>query len=83
MIDTDFFVKKTKKQQVLEFIKMKKEARTSDVIKFGSSIFHNRAERDARDLADEGLIKRMNEDEKNFRYSYTKEDVWVFVKDKC
>ena len=66
---------KTKKQQVEDFIK-EKPRKTSDVIRFGLSIFHTRADRDARDLAEEGKIERMTEEDRNFYYPGINEEVW-------
>lgn len=76
---TDLFAPKSKKEQVLEFIKAKHYARTSEIIKFGSSIFYNRADRSARDLATEGRIKRISEEEKNFRFQASREDIYEFI----
>lgn len=80
MTQLDLFAKPvTKKEQILWFIRDKKWARTSDVIRFGLSIYTNRGDRYARDLAEEGLIRRMPEDLKNFRFGHTKEEVWEYV----
>ena len=75
----DLFDKRDDKQKLLDWMWGKKEARTSDVIKFGSSIGSNRADRNARQLAEEGKLKRLDDKEKLFRYGNTVEDVWVFV----
>jgi hypothetical protein len=79
-IATDLFLEpKTKKQQILDFIKQKKWVRTSEVIAFGLSIYTDRGDRYARDLASEGKIRRMPKDLKNFRFNNTKESIWEFV----
>ena len=71
---------KTKKELLLEFIKQRHYVRTSEVIRFGSDHFDNRADRNARQLATEGRIKRISDEEKLFRFQATKEDIWEFVK---
>ena len=73
---------KSKKEQVYDFIKSKGRARTSEVIKFGTSIFYNRAERTARNLADIKYtnpirIWRMADNVKMAsEYANSKEDIW-------
>ena|SRR3990167_3932211 len=72
---------KSKKEQVYDFIKSKGRVRTSEVIKFGSSIFSNRAEKDARDLGNSKYtnpvkIWRMRDDIKRAVYGDIKEDAW-------
>jgi hypothetical protein len=67
----------TKKEQVLEYIREKGYARTSDVIQFGSSIFSNRAQRDMFQLSADGKIVALDQKEKVFRgFGNTKENVW-------
>ena len=75
----DLFDKRTKKDELLDFIRSKKWCRTSEIIQWGSAHFYNRAERTARDLANEGFIKRMDEYQKNYYFNFTKEDVWEVV----
>lgn len=74
---TDLF--RSKKDMILDYIRERKWVRTSDVIKYASSIHSNRGDRDARKLAEEGKIKRMSEEEKLFRFGGTKEDVWMII----
>lgn len=77
---TDLFSpEKTKKEQILDFIREKTWVRTSEIIAFGSRIYYNRAERTARDLATEGKIRRMPEELKKLRFFNTREDVWEVV----
>ena len=85
MIKTDIF--KSKKEQVYDFIKQKGRARTSEVIAFGSTIFSNRAEKDARDLANPKytnppLIGRLRPDLKIRYYGNICEDVWTVDKNE-
>ena len=66
----------TKKEQLFLYIKEKVWAKTSDVIRWGSENFSNRADRDARALAEEGRIRRLTEDEERFYGFKGKEGVW-------
>ena len=78
MIQTvDLFL--SKKDQIAEFIRQKTWARTSDVMKFGLSIYTTRGDRYARELAEEGRIKRMSDDMKDLRFGPTREDIWEWV----
>ena len=77
---TDLFTQeKTKKEQLLDFIRDKVWCRTSEIIAWGSQNFYNRAERTARDLATEGKIRRMPDHLKELRFPRTKEEVWEIV----
>lgn len=76
----DLFDRRTKKEQLRDFILGRNWTRTSDVIRWGSENYSNRADRDARDLCSSGLIRRMDEDEKQRVFGNTKEDVWVPLK---
>ena len=69
----------SKKEQLLKYIKSIYYAPTSSIIKWGCENFSNRSERTARELAGEGKIRRMSDDEKiKSRFSNKKEDIWVF-----
>ena len=74
LLMTDLF--KSKKEQLLDFIRAKNYVRTSDVIKWGSLNYCNGAERHARTLAKEGKIIRLTQQEKVFRFGKTREDIW-------
>jgi len=67
---------KTKKEQVYDFIRSNSPVRTSQVIRFASSIFCNRGDRYARDLAQEGKIKRMEDWRKVALFGKTAEEIW-------
>ena len=77
---------RTKREQVFDFIKEKKWAKTSAVIEFGLKIYHTRADRDARDWAEEAreqnlqhnFIRRMSDDNKRWYFGGSKEDVWEY-----
>lgn len=68
----------SKKDQLLAWIQEKGHARTSDVVKWGSANFSGRAERNARQLAEEGKIRRMDDSEKaRYGYGRSKEEIWI------
>ena len=69
----------SKKEQILNFIRQHHWCRTSDVIKFGLSIYTNRGDRYARDLATEGRIRRLDDWNKQMQFGKTREDVWEFI----
>ena len=71
---------KTKKEQMLDFIKEKHYVRTSETIKFASSIYSNRGDRDCRQLAEEGHIERLSKQDKIRMFGVTKEEIWRFIK---
>lgn len=71
----DLFVKTTHKDDLYLFIKGRGRCRTSEVIRWGLDNYYTRADRTARELAEEGLIWRMREDLRDMFYD-TKEDVW-------
>ena len=70
---------KTDKELLLDFIKQKHWVKTSDVIKFGVENYSNRADRNARQLAKEGKIKRMSEEERKFRFGNIKEGIYEYI----
>ena len=77
---TDLFLEtKSKKDQLLDYIKSIHYARKSQIIAWGCRNFCNRADRNARQLATEGRIKRINNEEKNFRFAKTAEDIWEYI----
>jgi hypothetical protein len=51
--------------------------RTSDVIRWGTKNFSNRADRDARLLAESGTIRRLTEEEKRRYFGLISEDVYT------
>ena len=71
---------KTKKQELLEWLRDRRWATTSDVIKWGSDHYSTRADRDARQLAEEGLIRRATDEEKERMNKRGKQDVWLCEK---
>lgn len=71
----------SKKNQLKIWLKEKEFAKTSEVVSWGLRNYHIRAERDCRDFAGEGLIRRLTSKEKTFRgFSKSIEDIWVWIK---
>jgi len=81
MVQQDLFTrpKVDYKQKLLEFIKARHHVKTSEVIRWGLDNYHTRADRDARDLASEGRIRRMNPEVQERLYKYLREDVWEYI----
>ena len=66
------------KDRLEEWIKKEGMVRTSDVQEWGKLNNSNRARRNANDLAQEGVIERLDQEEANKIYGYKlKERVWV------
>ena len=71
----------TKKQQLLDYIKQRHYVPTSEINRWGLDHFHIRADRDARDLAEEGRIRRLTKEEMlTSRFGHMKQGIWVFVR---
>lgn len=69
-----------KKDQLYLFIKDCVWCPTSKVIRWGLDNFHTRAERDARDLATEGRLRRLTDEEKRmYGFGQSKEEVWRVI----
>lgn len=80
LAQADFFRKpKTKKEQLIEFIRQRVWCKSSDIVRWGVENYYIRADRTARELAEEGIIRRMPDDLKNFRFTNCKEDVWEWL----
>ena len=69
----------TKKELLKNWLREQKVVKTSDVIRFGLQNYYTRAERTARELAEEGYIRRIDESTKQEHYGNIKEEVWVTV----
>ena len=76
-METDLIL--SKKEQILNFIRVRHYCRTSDVIKFGLSIYTTRGDRYARDLAREGRIRRMDEWNKKMLFKDIREEIWEWI----
>lgn len=75
---TDLYDKRTAKEKLLDFIRAKKIVFTHEVIAWGVANHSNRADRDARLLANQGFIERMSPERKRqvFYHNNFKEEVW-------
>jgi hypothetical protein len=72
----------SRKEQLYLFIKARVYCKTSEVLRWGVDNFSNRADRDARALAEEipPRIRRLEDHEKIFRgFGKLKEDVWTII----
>lgn len=79
---TDLFTpvtRRSKKQQLLEWIQENGQVKTHEVIAWGVAHYTNGAERYARQLAQEGKLRRLFDSEKLLQHGKIKEDVWVAV----
>ena len=76
MVDL-FEITVPKRERLKKYLLSRLYTKTSDVIAWGQDNFFNRAEREARDLAEEGLIRRLTDQEKIFYGFRTKEDIWT------
>ena len=75
---TDLFAPKlTAKDRLYEWMKSQKRyIKTSEIIRYGVENYSNRADRNARQLAQEGKIKRIDDQLKRMIFNKIKEDVW-------
>lgn len=74
---------KSKKEQLLAYIRFKGRCRTSEVMRWGLDNYHTRADRDARQLAIEGKIWRVRDEIARMIIGETKEEIWsVYPADK-
>ena len=74
----DLFQKKSAKDRLLDHMKKVKVMKTSDVIRWGLENHSNRADRNMRQLAADGAVRRMDDAEKERRCGDIREDVWIF-----
>lgn len=72
----DLFEKRSAKDKLLDWIRSRNWAKTSDVIRWGAEHYSNRALRNAQQLAHDGFIKRMDDEEKRMLFGPIREDVW-------
>lgn len=75
----DLFDKRTDKEKLLDFMRDKKWAKTSEILAWGLQNYSNRADRNARQLAQDGHLRRMSDDEKLFRFGKIAEDIWIYI----
>ena len=67
----------TKKDILLRWMLQRGTFRTSDVLLWGISNFHNRSDRDKRDFAQEGIIIALNDNQKKEIGLTTTEGVYM------
>ena len=78
---TDLFTKElTKKDLLLCFIRDRRWLHSHEVVQWGLDNHYIRAERTARDLAQEGRIRRMSDELAKLRFGKSREEVWEFVR---
>lgn len=70
---------KSKKEQLLDFIRQKGYFTSHDVNYFGATHFYDSATRRIREWTEEGIIRRLPEDEKIFRGFKTKCGVYEII----
>lgn len=75
-----FQAKMTDKDRLWEWLKGQEFVKTSAIIAWGSRNFSNRADRNARQLASEGKLVRISDEEKAFRFQNCREDVYRIIK---
>jgi len=66
----------TDKEKLYNFIRFKKIIPTHEVLRWGLENYSNRAERNARQLAEEKKIIRLTKEEKEFLNIDTSQGVW-------
>ena len=76
----DLFVKKTKKEQLLDFIRARHFITSHKIVAWGLNNYHIRADRDKRDLVAAGHIRRLPDQEKYFRGYKGKDAVYEYMK---
>lgn len=74
---TDLFKTKSKKDMLKDFILSRNWTKSHEVVEWGIKNYHIRADRDSQDLAVEGSIRRMTEEEKESNGIFSREGVWV------
>jgi hypothetical protein len=76
---TDLFEIKTKKQELLDFIRLKRRVSTADVMAWGLREHYISADRKARELATEGKIRRIPDSGKTAQELMSKQDYWEAI----
>ena len=69
---------KTKQEQLLDYMRQKHYFATHDIIKWASQNFYNRADRTKRNFLEQGIIRKLPEQEKIFR-GFNSKDAWYEV----
>ena len=80
----DLFLKQTKpkskKSQLLEWIKQKHYVKTSEILLWGTQNYSNRASRNARQLTQDGNIRRLSHQEIILHFGKISEAVYEYIK---
>lgn len=77
----DLFTKElTSKERLWNWLKEQEFVKTSSIIAWGVQNYSNRADRNARQLAQEGKLIRLTDEEKAFRFQNCREDVYRVIK---
>lgn len=74
---TDLF---TAKSRLKDFLKKRRYWKTSDIIRWGSENFSNRANRDKQQLVEEGFLRRLSDEEIHRGFGVVKESVYECLK---
>ena len=70
---------KSKTEQLKDFMRNKEYFASHDIFKWGSDNFYNSADRAKRHFQEQGLIKKLDDNEKIFRGFRCKDDVYRWV----
>ena len=73
----DLLDKRSAKDKLWDWMKERPYTKTSEVLKWGTKNFSNRAFRNAQTLATEGKIRRLTDDETHKLFGFIKESVWT------
>lgn len=77
MMKSDLFI--SKKEQLKHWLRNKEFITTDEIQQWGIENYYVSALRRAQEFAEEGLIKRMDKDEKLFRGYNTKQGVFKWI----
>ena len=64
------------KDRLKEWLRGRPYVKTSDVIRFGSENFSNRANRNKQELVQDGVLRRLPDDECILKFGVLTEDVY-------
>lgn len=76
---TDLFDKRSDKQKLFDWIKIKGYVKSSQVLAWSVENASNRGDRNARQLCQENKIRRLTDDEKLRSYGLISEGVWTLT----
>ena len=67
------------KTRLYLWLRERKWAKTSEILRWGTDNYSNRADRNCRLLAQEGKIKRMDKQKKICYFGHIAEEVWEII----